>query len=43
LLKKEKRSIGDSLIAATAIHLHASHVVSDDPHFQEFGVKTKWM
>ncbi|HZW57001.1 MAG TPA: PIN domain-containing protein [Nitrososphaerales archaeon] len=43
LLKDNKRSIGDSLIAATALHLHASHVVSDDPHFLEFGLKTKWM
>lgn len=43
LLKDEKRSIGDSLIAATALMLRASHVVTDDPHFQEFGIKTKWI
>ncbi|HYB02995.1 MAG TPA: PIN domain-containing protein, partial [Nitrososphaerales archaeon] len=42
LLKDEKRSIGDSLIAATAIVLRASHVLSDDPHFHEFGLKTRW-
>jgi predicted nucleic acid-binding protein len=42
LLKDERRSIGDALIAATAMILHASHVVSDDPHFHEFGLKTKW-
>jgi predicted nucleic acid-binding protein len=43
LLKDEKRSIGDALIAATALELHASHVLSDDPHFSEFGVKTRWI
>lgn len=43
LHKDEKRSIGDTLIAATALILHASYVVSDDPHFSEFGLKTKWI
>ena len=43
LLKNEKRSIGDTLIAATALILHASHVVTDDPHFGEFDLKTKWI
>ena len=43
LLKDEKRSIGDALIAATALELHASHVISDDPHFHEFGLKTRWI
>ncbi|HYB04338.1 MAG TPA: PIN domain-containing protein [Nitrososphaerales archaeon] len=43
LLRDEKRSIGDSLIAATAVVLHASHILSDDPHFQEFGLKTRWI
>jgi predicted nucleic acid-binding protein len=42
LLKNEKRSIGDSLIAATAIDLRASHVISDDPHFLDFGIKIRW-
>jgi predicted nucleic acid-binding protein len=41
-LRDEKKSIGDTLIAATAISMHASHVVSDDPHFRDFGLKTKW-
>lgn len=43
LLRDEKRSIGDALIAATALYSHASHVISDDPHFHEFGLKTKWI
>jgi len=43
LLKDVKRSIGDALIAATALDLHASHVLSDDPHFRELGLKTKWI
>ena len=43
LLKDMKRSMGDALIAATATILHASHVVSDDPHFHEFNLKTKWI
>jgi predicted nucleic acid-binding protein len=43
LLKDEKRSIGDVLIAATCLILRASHVVSDDPHFHEFGLKTTWI
>jgi predicted nucleic acid-binding protein len=42
-LKNEKRSIGDTLIAATALALHASHIVTDDPHFREFDLKTKWI
>ncbi len=43
LLKDEKRSIGDSLIAATALKLRASHVVTDDQHFQRFGLKIRWI
>ena len=43
LLKDEKRSIGDVLIAATALELHVSHVISDDPHFHDFGLKTRWI
>lgn len=43
LLKDQKRSVGDALIAATALELHASHVVTDDPHFREFGLRTKWI
>jgi predicted nucleic acid-binding protein len=43
LLENEQRSIGDSLIAATALELRASHVVSDDPHFHAFGLKTRWI
>jgi predicted nucleic acid-binding protein len=43
LLKDDKRSVGDSLIAATALCLHVSYIVSDDPHFHDFGLKTKWM
>lgn len=42
-LKNEKRSIGDALIAATALAIHASHIISDDPHFRELGLKTKWL
>jgi predicted nucleic acid-binding protein len=43
LLKHENRSIGDSLIAATALYLRASYVVSDDRHFHDFGLKTRWI
>lgn len=43
LLRDQKRSIGDALIAATALELHATHVLTDDPHFREFGLKTKWI
>lgn len=43
LLKDEARSIGDTLIAATAFHFRSSHILSDDPHFHEFGLKTKWI
>ena len=43
LVKDEERSIGDALIAATALHFRSSHVVSDDPHFHKFGLKTKWI
>ena len=42
LLKDEERSIGDAVIAATALDLHVSHIITDDPHFLEFGLKTKW-
>lgn len=42
-LKNEKRSIGDTLIAATALAIHASHIISDDHHFHEFDLKTKWI
>ena len=42
-LKNERRSIGDTMIAATALVTHASHIVTDDPHFHEFGLKTKWI
>jgi predicted nucleic acid-binding protein len=42
-LKNERRSIGDTLIAATALVTKASHVVTDDPHFHEFGLRTKWI
>jgi len=42
-LKNERRSIGDTLIAATALIIKASHVITDDPHFHEFGLKTKWI
>ena len=43
LVKDEERSIGDALIAARALHLRSSHVVSDDRHFHKFGLKTKWI
>ncbi len=43
LLKNGKRSTGDALIAATAIDVRATHVISDDPHFLDFGLKTKWL
>ena len=43
LLKDEKRSIGDALIAATALILNASYVVTDDPRFHEFDLKTRWV
>ncbi|MHB2035583.1 MAG: PIN domain-containing protein [Nitrososphaerales archaeon] len=43
LLKDEKRSIGDALIAAAALILHASYIVTDDPHFHEFDLKTRWI
>jgi len=42
-LKNEKRSIGDTIIAATALTIQASHIVTDDLHFHEFGLKTKWI
>lgn len=42
-LKNERRSIGDTIIAATALVVRASHIISDDPHFHEFGLKTKWI
>ncbi|MDG6994505.1 MAG: PIN domain-containing protein [Nitrososphaerota archaeon] len=43
LLKDEKRFVGDALIAATALSMRASHIISDDPHFHQFGLKTKWL
>ncbi len=42
-LKNQKRSIGDTIIAATALAIRASHIISDDPHFRELGLKTKWL
>ena len=42
-LRNERRSIGDTMIAATALVTRASHIVTDDPHFHEFGLKTKWI
>lgn len=42
-LKNQKRSIGDTIIAATALAIHSSHIISDDPHFRELGLKTKWL
>jgi predicted nucleic acid-binding protein len=42
-LKNRRHSIGDTLVAATALEIRASHVISDDTDFQEFGLKTKWI
>jgi len=42
-LKNERRSIGDTLIAGTALVTEACHVVTDDPHFHELGLRTKWI
>ena len=42
-LKNERRSIGDTMIAATALVIRASHIITDDPHFREFGLRTKWI
>lgn len=42
-LKNEKRSMGDILIAATALAIHASHIISDDLYYHELGLKTKWL
>ena len=42
-LKNERRSIGDTLIAARALIIHASYVITDDTHFREFGLRTKWI
>jgi len=42
-LENEKTSIGDTLIAATALDIQASHIITDDPHFREFGLRTKWI
>jgi len=42
-LKNERRSIGDTIIAATALVFQASDIITDDTHFHEFGLKTKWI
>ena len=43
LLEHADKPIGDALIAATALIRRASHVITDDPHFQQFGLKTRWV
>jgi len=35
--------IADVLISATMIVHHAEHIVSDDPHFKNMKLKTKWL
>lgn len=42
LLRHGDKPMGDAIIAATALIKGASHVVSDDPHFKELGLKTRW-
>lgn len=42
IAEKHRTPLADSVIAATALSLHAP-VVTDDPHFQTIhGVKTRW-
>jgi len=36
-------SIADVLISATMIVHHAEHIVSDDPHFKDMRLRTKWL
>ena len=43
LLAHGEKPIGDAIIAAAALIKKARHVISDDPHFGEFGLRTKWM
>jgi len=42
-LKQADIPIADTLIASTAITHGAKQVLTDDPHFQELGLKIKWI
>ena len=35
--------IADILISATMIVHHAEHIVSDDPHFRDMRLRTRWL
>jgi len=35
--------IADTLIAATTTVHHAEHIISDDEHFKQMKLKTKWL
>ena len=42
LLAFGDKPIGDAIIAATTLIRKARHVISDDPHFKELGLRTRW-
>lgn len=43
LLNTPEVPLADSLIAAAMKVKRAAYVLSDDPHFKQLGVKTRWI
>ena len=43
LLEHPDAPVADALIASFVVNKAAEYVVTDDPHFNELGVKTKWI
>jgi len=43
LLEHPGAPVADALIASLVVNKAAEYVVTDDPHFNELGVKTKWI
>ncbi len=43
MLLQKRVPIADALIAAVCIRTNSTHVISDDPHFSELDVPTRWL
>lgn len=42
LLDHSELPIADALIASVTLTRKAGYILTDDPHFKEIGIKTKW-
>ena len=43
LLSHRDAPLADALVASFVINREGEYVLSDDPHYREFGVKTRWL